>query len=841
MSDPVPSVATLLCEPDRLARRCDPASLGFATTEELEPLQEVIGQARAVEAVRFGAGMAAEGFHLFVSGPAGIGKRTMLLRVLGEEAKSRPAPSAWCYVHNFDAPHRPLAIGLPPGVARRFAADLAGVVEELRNALPATLEGQEFQRRVEEIQEELKEKQDEALGALSKEAEAKGLRLIRTPGGFAFAPVLGDDVMTPEHFAKLPDDEQQRLGNAMEALQEKLTDVLRRVLEWAKQAREKLKEASRALIGASVKTLFDGLRSRYAAHPKVLQHLDAVSADVVEHAEDFRKEGAEPAGMPMEAAGTASQASLARYAVNVLFDPGEAAGAAVETEENPTLANLVGRADYQSRFGALTTDFTMLKAGALHRANGGFLVLDARKVLLQPFAYEALKRCLHSREVRIESPAQMLALLSTVAPEPEPVPLDVKVVLVGDRMLYYLLHQLDPDFRQLFKVQADFDDDTVRTAGSEALYARLVATMVKAGGLRPFDAAAVARVVDRAGRLADDSTRLSAHMGSIGDLVREADFHAARRASPRVEAADVDAAVAARERRGGRIRELLLEQVRRGITMVRTDGAVVGQVNGLSVVGYGDTVLGQASRITATTRMGSGEVVDIEREAKLGGPSHSKGVLILSQVLAGRYAVDQPLALSASLVFEQSYGMVDGDSATMGEFCALLSALADAPVGQSIAITGSMDQNGRAQAVGGINEKIEGFFDACSVRGLSGTQGVILPRANLEHLMLRDDVVTAAREGRFRVWAVETVDEAATILTGVEAGVRGRDGRWPEGTLNARAQARLDGWLEKRRELARPMGEAAPRAASTEPATPAPLPPLPSPPSGGEPSGGEPA
>lgn len=829
-SDRRPAREACLCEAGQLARRCDPATLGFATTAELAPLGGVIGQARALEAVRFGVGMPSEGFHLYVSGPTGIGKRTMLASLLAEEASARATPPAWCYVHNFETNHQPIAISLPAGMGRAFQRDMREAIEDLRSAIPAALESQEFQRSVEDIQEALKEKQDEALTALSREVEADALRLLRTPGGFAFAPLRAGEVLTPEQFAQLPEEEQRKIQSAIEAAQGKLGDILRRVLEWAKEARDRVKEASRVLIRSVVSGLLDGIRERYAAHPKILAHLDAVAAEIVEHPEDFRRETGETPPTPFEMPGMNAKQALARYEVNVLFDPGEGAGAPVVHEENPTLANLVGHADFQSRFGALTTDFTMLKAGALHKANGGFLVLDARKVLMQPFAYEALKRAIHSKEVRIESAGQMLAILSTVSPEPEPIPLDLKVVLVGDRTLYYLLHQLDPDFRQFFKVQADFDDDVSRSDESEALYGRLVATMTQKQKLRPFDAAAVARVIDRGGRLADDSTKLSAHMGDVCDLVREADYLAGRRGAATVAADDVVAAIEARMRRSGRIRELVLEQIRRGTVMVATEGEVVGQVNGLSVIGYGDTMLGQPSRITATARIGSGEVVDIEREAKLGGPTHSKGVLILSHVLASRFAKERPLALAASLVFEQSYGMVDGDSATLGELCALLSALADAAVDQSIAITGSMDQNGRAQAIGGVNEKIEGFFDACTARGLTGRQGVIIPATNVEHLMLREDVVAAVREGRFRVWTVTSVDEAIEILTGIEAGTRDAEGNYGAGTINARVQARLDSFFRKRRALSKPAaGEAGHAVPKTEPALPAPTPSLPGP------------
>ncbi|MBI5504269.1 MAG: AAA family ATPase [Deltaproteobacteria bacterium] len=824
MSSNSPSFSSPIASPppldvSALARRCDPSRLGFTTSAELEPLTGVIGQARAVEAVRFGVriGAGVDGFNLFVMGPSGIGKRTAILHLLGEEAAKRPAPPAWCYVHNFDVAHQPRAISLPPGLALALQRDMRALVEELRSAIPAALESQEFQSRVGEIQEELKERQEEALAELSHEAEGQGLRLLRTPGGFAFAPVTDGEVVTPEQFGQLAEDEKKRIQEAIEAAQEKLAELMRRVIGWAKEGRDRVKEAGRTLLQSAVGSLVDDLRPKYADHAKVLAHLDAVAKDILEHPEDFRRDGDTPA-MPFEMPMPSAKQALARYQINVLVDAGADAGAPVVYEEHPTLANVVGHTDYESRFGALTTDFTQIKGGALHRANGGFLVLDARKVLMQPFVWEALKRAIHAREARIESVAQMLSLISTVAPEPEPIPLSVKVVLVGDRMLYYLLHELDPDFRQLFKVPADFDDDVERSQESEGLYARLVATMAKGLTLRPFEAAAVARVIDRAGRMADDSVKLSAHMGGIVDLVREADDHAAQRGADAVAAVDVEAAVAARRRRSGRIRELILEQVRRGTVLIDTAGAVVGQINGLSVLAFGEEMLGQPSRITATARIGSGDVVDIEREVRLGGATHSKGVLILSNFLAQRYARQKPLALSASLVFEQSYGRIDGDSASLGELCALLSVLAGAPISQALAVTGSVNQHGQVQAIGGVNEKIEGFFDVCGLRSLDGSHGVVIPASNVEHLMLRDDVVEAARSGKFSVWAVTSVDEAIALLTGVEAGAVDEAGHYPVASINGRVQARLDELFERRRALSKPEGD----KSGAPPAKPAP-------------------
>jgi lon-related putative ATP-dependent protease len=480
-----------------------------------------------------------------------------------------------------------------------------------------------------------------------------------------------------------------------------------------------------------------------------------------------------------------------RYQVNLLVDNAATVGAPVIYEDHPTIENLVGRVGYRSQLGTLVTELHLIKAGALHRANGGYLILDARNLLSQPYAWDALKRALLGKQVRIESLGQMMSLVTTVSLEPEPVPLDVKVVLLGERVLFYLLEQLEPDFHALFKVAVDFEDDVERTPGNDLLYARVIAAVARDEKLRALDRGAVAAVLDRCARVAGDGGKLTANMGALVDLLREADHAAGERGGTVVGAADVESAVAAQERRGGRLRERVLEQIRQGTLIIETSGSRVGQVNGLGVVELGHVAFGHPSRITARVRLGQGRVLDIEREAELGGPIHTKGVMILAGLLAGRYAGDRPLSLSASLVFEQSYGLVEGDSASSAELYALLSAIAQVPLAQSIAVTGSVNQHGEVQPVGGINEKIEGFFDVCNARGLTGAHGVLIPAANVRNLMLRHDVVDAVREGKFHVWSVRTIDEGVELLAGLSAGERGRDGTFPAGSVNRRVEDRL--------------------------------------------------
>jgi lon-related putative ATP-dependent protease len=788
--------------PEQLYRRCELSRLDFRTTQELDDLPLALGQRRAIAAIRFGIGMERDGYNLFAMGPEGVGRHTVVRRHLEQEAARRETPADWCYVFNFETPHKPRALRLPPGEAVRLREAMARLVEDLRAAIPAAFESDEYRARMREIETELSERQERAIGAIGERAAQQGIVLLRTPGGFGFAPRHGDSVMSPERFHKLPEEEQRRIEGAINALQEELERAIHDMPKWRSEAQRKLRELNRQVTLAAVTTLIGELRAQYAALPQVVAYLDAVQEDVLDHAEFFRqtREGEPPTlfGVPLPLP-EAGEAFLRRYRVNVLIERTRDSGAPIVYEDNPTHDNLVGRIEHVAQMGALVTDFTLIKAGALHRANGGYLVLDALRLLTQPLAWEALKRALRSREIRIESLGQALSLISTVSLEPEPIPLEVKVVLVGQRLLYYLLHAYDPEFGELFKVAADFEEDVAREAESDRLYARLIATLVRSANLRPFDRAAVARVIEYGARAAGDAEKLSIELRDLSDLLRESDYWAGQAAREVVSVADVERAIEARVDRAGRVRERLQEEILRGTLLIDTAGSRVGQVNGLAVVTLGGYSFGSPHRITARVRLGSGKVVDIEREAELGGPIHSKGVLILSGFLAGRYVVNSPLSLAASLVFEQSYGGIEGDSASSAELYALLSALAELPIRQALAVTGSVNQHGEVQAIGGVNEKIEGFFDLCRRRGLTGEQGVLIPQANVKHLMLKRELVEAVAAGRFHVYPVATVDQGIELLTGVPAGTRDALGRFPPGTVNFLVEQRLAGFAERAR------------------------------------------
>lgn len=785
--------------PEELYRRCDPTRFSFNTTEELADHMEILGQERAIEAVRFGVGIKRDGYNLFALGPAGLGKHTFVRRFLEARAGSESRPDDWCYVHNFNEPHRPQALKLPAGGGARLREDMVQLVEELRSAIPAAFDSDEYRLRAERLDAGFNERQEKALQELGQDAAKQDIALLHTPTGFSFAPMKDGEVLNPEEYAALPKEQQERMMQRVSELETRLGKILRQIPRWRRERRDQHKELNREVASTAVGHLIDELRERYAGQPEVIAYLDAMNRDVVDSVDDFRKSPERP---PLPFPAPEEPDSFRRYRVNVLVDHGASKGAPVVFEDHPTYQNLVGRVEHMSQFGALMTDFTLIKSGALHRAGGGYLLIDVYKLFAQPFAWEGLKRALKSRQIAIESLGQAYSLISTVSLEPEPIPLDVKVILFGDRMFYYLLYHYDPEFSELFKVEADFEEEVVRSEDNNLLYARLIATLARQEGVLPLEREAVARVIEQAARAVGDAEKLSTHMESLGDLLREADHWAREAGSKTVDRGAVERAIEQQVRRADRVRDRVHEEILRGTVLIDTAGSRVGQVNGLAVFQLGNFAFAQPTRITATTRLGDGNVVDIEREVSLGGAIHSKGVLILSSFFAARYAKNRPLSLSGSLVFEQTYGGVEGDSASVAELCALLSSLAEVPIQQSLAVTGSVNQQGQVQAIGGVNEKIEGFFDICKARGLTGEQGVLIPHSNTKHLMLRADVVKAVSEGKFRVYPVETVDEAIELLTGVPAGEPDTAGGYPAGSINQRVAARIAGLSEIRKKYA---------------------------------------
>src|SRR5580704_4864001 len=789
--------------PALLHRRCGPEELPFQLSSELADAPAMIGQERAAEAVEFALRMRRKGYNVYALGPAGTGRHQLVEDLLRRRAATESTPPDFCYVNNFADPQKPHQLDLPAGQGAGLAAAMKRLIEELRIALPAAFERDEYRARREVVEQQFKSHSEEAFGGVQQRADAKGIALVRTPMGLALAPKRDGKVMNPEDFEALPEDERKRIQGDLETAQAELETVMRQVPQWEREHRDAVRALNRDTTGFAVANLIGELRSTYTDLPDVLDYLDAVERDIKENVDDFlpQQPAAEPGGPPMTPSAQAAMEDMRfrRYQVNVIVDNGGQQGAPVVYEDNPTYQNLIGRVEHLARFGALITDFNLIQAGALHRANGGYLILDAERLIAGGYGWAALKRALQSGEIRIESIEQAMSLASTVTLQPEPIPLDVKIVLVGAPMLYYLLSQHDEDFAELFKIAADFDDRVARSGDATLLYARVIATIVRREHLRAFDRDAVARVIEQAARLAGDSDRLSTSMRATIELLQEADQLAADAGKEVVGAAEIQGAIDAQIRRGDRIYRRMQEEIARKTIRIETGGAVVGQINGLSVISLGNLAFGNPTRITAQVRMGRGEVVDIEREVQLGGPLHSKGVLILTGFLGGRFGAGRPLSLHASLVFEQSYGGVDGDSASAAELFALLSALAEVPIQQCFAVTGSVDQHGMVQAIGGVNEKIEGFFDICRAAGLSGEQGVIFPASNVKHLMLRADVVAAAAEGKFRIIPMETIDQGLELLTGV-----------PTATTDEKIADRLDGFAAKAAALARPAAGSTP-------------------------------
>jgi predicted ATP-dependent protease len=773
--------------PQALYTRCDPDQFDFDSTQTLAEPDVPFGQARAVDALRLGLDIAGRGYNLFVLGQPGSSRHSVVRGLLQAHAATQAAPADWCYVNNFADPNKPRALSLPPGEGTRLRAEMQGFVAELGKAIEAAFDSDEYRSRIEAIQKEYKQREEEALQALGDRAAEQGVALLRTPQGFAFAPMKDGEPLPPDQFAGLSEEERERTAKVIEGMHERLHQLMNELPRMRREMQTRIREASRDAMGFAAGHLIEELKEHFAQHAEVLAFLHEVLKDVVEAGERLREQ---PRSEDDELAGFTGSLSLIRYQVNLLVGQ-ESDHAPVLSLDHPTYANLVGRVDHMAHLGTLLTNFTLIKPGALHRANGGYLMLDTLQVLAQPYAWDGLKRALKTAQVRIESLPQMLGWVSTLPLEPEPIPLSLKIVLFGEREHYYLLQALDPEFAELFKIAADFEDEVTRDACNTARFARLLGTLARVHGLRALDRAAVARLVEHASRMAEDAHKLSTATRPLNDVLHEADAQAGRAGRATMCRDDVEQALAARIRRADRLRDALQDAVLRETLLIDTGGGHIGQVNGLAVTALGDFLFGHPVRITATVRLGEGDLVDIERESTLGRPIHSKGVMILASFLGARYARELPLSLSASLVFEQSYGPVEGDSASLAELCALLSALAFVPIRQSLAITGSVNQFGRVQAVGAVNEKIEGFFDICKARGLSGEQGVLIPEANVKHLMLREDVVHAAAEGRFHIHAVSDIDDAIELLTGVSAGMPNAKGEVPEGTINYLVAAKV--------------------------------------------------
>jgi lon-related putative ATP-dependent protease len=786
---------------DKLRRVCDPKLMRCATTEELTPLEEIIGQARAVKALRFGLDIEQPGFNVYVAGYPGTGRTTAVTDFLESVAKTKPEPSDWCYVNNFSNEYEPRAISFPPGTVKAFHTDIVSLITEVQRALPKAFDSDEYAAKKEDTVKAIEAERNALFSQLNQRAQKEGFVLQIGPTGLLIIPVLKGTPLNQQQFLALSPQVRDDILKRREQLDDDLSNAMRQLRALEGKINEAITALNREIAVYAIGHLFAALKEKYAALPEVTAYLDEVQTDILDHLAQFlTPEAPEAPPTPFPLPWMRALPSK-KYEVNVIVDNAALTGAPVVLELNPTYQNLFGRIEKEAQFGVLSTDFTMIREGSLHKANGGYLVLPVEELLQNLFTWEGLKRALRNREIVVEEAGERLGFITTKGLRPEPIPLRIKVILIGNPELYQLLYSLDKDFKEIFKVKADFDTAMDRTDENMRKYAAFVCTFCGKESLKHLDASGVAKVIEYGSRLAEDQQKLSTRFADVADVIQEACFYAAQENADYVTEHHVKHAIEEKLYRSSLLQEKLREMMERGTILINTEGTQVGQINGLSVMSMGDFAFGAPSRVTASIGLGREGIIDIQREARLAGPIHTKGVMILSGYLAEKYAQDKPLSLAARLVFEQSYGLVEGDSASSTELYAILSALSNVPLTQSLAVTGSVNQKGEVQAIGGVNEKIEGFFEVCKAKGLTGHQGVLIPASNVEHLMLKEEVVDAVKAGSFHIYPVQTIDQGIELLTGQRAGTKHPDGAFEESTINSLVDKRLREMAEKLREF----------------------------------------
>lgn len=784
---------------DQLYKKCNPAKFDFNSTADLEERLSALGQDRAIRAVELGINIKSKGYNLFCFGPEGTGKTSLVKRILEKESVLRPTPKDWVYVYNFEEPHKPTAISFNAGEAPEFAKDVDALIEELSTIIPALVDSDEYKAAVEIIRQKYKAQKDEYIALLQKKAKGKNVSLLHMPVGLVVAPVKDGEVLSPEAFEQLSPEEKKQINEDINAMQAEIEKTAQNLPDWEEKERTEIDRLREKLAKSIIGKPLDEMRKKYKQHREVCDFFKSIQKNILENLEDYLPGSDQaaaageddPLSMLLSKMNKNEEDKFAKFKVNVVVKNVPDSGAPIILLDHPTQGNLVGKVERIQQYGALLTDFTLIKAGALHQANGGFLLIDARKLLMQPYAWDSLKRALASKMIKIESPSDETSF-TTISLDPQPIPLDIKVILTGDEELYELLSERDPDFSDYFKVEADFGMVMDRTEENEIEYAKLIGSLSKKKKIRSLNRQAVAKVIEYSSRLAEDSEKLTAHIASIGDLLREADYWACKSNSKQIGKNHISKAIAEQIYRSDRINKAMLEQIDKGTILIDVKGERVGQINGLVVYNFSRNSFGKPARITTQVRMGTGEFVDIEREIQMSGPIHTKGVLILQALLSNRFAKRKPLSLSASIVFEQSYGGVDGDSASSTEYYCLLSAISELPIRQNIAVTGSINQFGEIQPIGGVNEKIEGFFEVCKYNGLTGDQGVIIPRTNVGNLMLKEEILEAVENSMFHIYAVDTVDDGIEILTGIPAGTPDKNGKYPKGTVNNLVAQKLE-------------------------------------------------
>ncbi|WP_170107605.1 Lon protease family protein [Photobacterium lipolyticum] len=772
-----------------LFHACDPELFDFETTDEIKPIASPLGLDRAIEAIKLGIGIPSSGFNIYVMGSTGLGKHAMTQQLLAEHDDKGKAIFDWCYVNNFREPSKPVALQLPAGMGKRLRHKIKQLIEELRNTIPSQLQSEDFTRRTDQLQNELNAKEIAAFQSIEKKANKQGCVLKKSKTGYLIQPEKDGKIITKSEFTVLPVKEQKAIDKSIEELRRLLVNLLNQVPLWDQEMRGKKEQLEREFVGITLDYLTGHLPEDMLAVKAINDYISSLKEHVLDNIKLFS--GTLETEVEVYSGHKLTFDPFTAYEINIIVDNSKAERTPVIYEDNPSYLNLVGSIEHRGEFGTFVTNFTLIKPGAFHRANGGYLLIDIIQLLNKPFVWDVFKRTLLSKELRIQPLEQFLSINTIASLEPEIIPLDVKVILMGDRMMYYLLKHYDPDFAQLFKVQADCSEEINRDPQSCQLFSQFIKSLQTEENTRPLDRTAVAKVIEYSARQMEDGEKLSLHRGNLRSLLLEANYWAEQQNHNQIDAQAVQQAIKARQYRTGYLKELITENIHRGISVIETSGKKVGQVNGLSVVSVDETMFGRPCRITATVHLGQGKVINIEREVDLSGPSHSKGVMILTAFLRERYEQILPLSFSATLTFEQSYGMIDGDSASAAELCALLSAIAQIPLKQNISLTGAIDQHGNIEAIGGVNEKIEGFFEICNASGLTGDQGVIIPKTNLVHLMVDEEIRQAVAEDRFHIWAVDHIEQVIKLLTGLEIGEPDSKQRYPLNSINGAIASRI--------------------------------------------------
>ncbi len=784
-------------KPKDLKKVCDPSIFPFKTTEDYEFDFEPVHQERGVSSIDFGLNVKSEGYNIFVCGAAGTGRNTQVTKAVNEIAAQEMTPDDWLYVYNFQHEDEPIAVSLPAGRGTIFKKDMEELVEELKVEIPKAFESEDYETRKHELLKEYKKKRDDTFEDIEDKAYKEGFVLKQSATGVILVPRSEDKAMTTEEYEELSDTDKEKIEKKKHEFHIKIEQVLAEVRAMEKTAKMKIKELEKEVALFSVKHIIDELRYKYREFEDIVEYLNYVQEDIVDNIEAFKDEEEDPQGALFGMKAQPKKNSFVKYMVNVLVDHRQSKGAPVIKEPNPTYYNLLGRIEYMAHFGSMTTDFTLIAPGALHKANGGYLILQAMDILTSFMAWDTIKRVIKNHEIKVEDINEQFRLISTTSLKPRPIPSNIKIIIVGSPWLFQMLHRFDEDFRKMFKVKADFDVEMDKDEDKLRKYASFIKVRCEEEGLRHFDRKAVSKIVEYGSRLVQDQEKLSAQFMYVADILREADYWARKDNKAYVDAKHVAKAIHEKIYRSNLIEDKIGELIERGVILIDSVGKVVGQVNGLAVYDIGEYMFGKPSRITARTFLGKSGVVDIERQVKMGGNTHSKGVMILSGYLGEKFAQENPLSLNASICFEQSYNGVDGDSASSTEAYCLLSSLSGVPIKQSIAVTGSMNQHGVVQPIGGANEKIEGFYHVCKSQGLDGKQGVIIPESNVKHLMLKDEVIDAVKKKKFHIWAVENVDEGIEILTGKKAGERDKKGKFPRGSINYLVDKKLCEYAEK--------------------------------------------